>query len=139
MTQNATQTDFEQADLIEATDTLRDHLSQIERRSDLFLVLLRRYDEPQPAYGLHVVYPNPDRVVDPGWYHHHTIGLYGRDRGLAFVKVFAELYGAFGLFPLYRSAGLDDYIRGNVIPLEWKSLNDVELNNRLQVSYGRNA
>ena len=95
-------------------------------------VSLRRHDVPE-AYGIHLLYESS------GWPAHTTLGLFKADEAGETLRAFVEDYGVTGLIGVFSQhpKSLQEYIRRQVIPLEWKSQDDAYLDERVSITYGR--
>ncbi len=99
-----------------------------------YIVFLRRYDKPAPAYGVHTLNFNDDeKSRRPFWV--HSLGLYKESDAFAICNMAAGSL-------MLNMVSVDDadyesvfnYIGAQVIPLEWKSSwSDPEVRSRVLV------
>lgn len=113
-------------------------LSRIPDHTPVSLIHLDRYTEPNVVVGIHVVtYPIGGFTEPDG---HYTVGLVPLANLNPALEVFAVIEDT-SVDPdrwhfTDQQADLQAYIRRQVIPLEWKSMSDGDLDDRIHVRHG---
>jgi hypothetical protein len=116
----------------------RTTLSRIPTGTPVTLIHLDRYTQPRVQVGVHIVtYPVGGFTEPNGQY---TVGLVPLENLNAALRVFAEIEDTDWNPDLWhltdQQADLQAYTRRQVIPLEWKSMSDDELNDRIHFRHG---